>query len=75
MKDTKSITTIFRSLLQIVSKMHEVGRVCHRDLKSDNIVVGDDLEVKIIDFNVAKVIDEPIQGSTGLKAWSAPEMR
>lgn len=55
--------------------MHEEGRVCHRDLKPDNIIVGDDLLVTLIDFNVAKQIEAPIHGGTGIKHWSAPETR
>jgi eukaryotic-like serine/threonine-protein kinase len=69
------VRKILRSSLKTLSMMHDEGRVCHRDLKPDNIFVADDLNITIIDFNVAKVIDEPITGSTGLKHWSAPEMR
>ena len=46
-------------------------------MKPDNIMVVNDDDVKIIDFNVAVYVSkgEKITGGTGLKEWSAPETR
>ena len=52
-------------------------RICHRDLKPDNVLAADDFSVKIIDFNTAAKADADLQvsGGMGLKEWSAPETR
>lgn len=44
--DTKSI---FRQLLEGIRYCHQ-QRVCHRDLKLENILIDSENKVKIIDF-------------------------
>ena len=76
-------------LFQATDYLHR-NKICHRDLKPDNILATPEystkgltnqsksIRVKIIDFNVAvKLHDEnsKISGGTGLKEWSAPETR
>ena len=41
--------------------MHEVG-VWHRDIKVDNIMFDQNGVLKLIDFNISKVIDESMSG-------------
>lgn len=43
----------FRQMLEGLQAAHQAG-VVHRDIKPQNIVIGKDLQVKIIDFGVAK---------------------
>jgi serine/threonine protein kinase len=43
---------LMRNLLEVVSYLHAVG-ICHRDLKPDNLIVADDMSIKLIDFNVS----------------------
>ena len=43
--------------------MHEKG-IVHRDIKSENILITEDLKVKFIDFGTAKdMINKEIKGS------------
>jgi serine/threonine protein kinase len=50
-------------------------------LKPDNLIVADDMSIKLIDFNVSVWLTgdttylKEIIGGTGLKQWSAPETR
>jgi serine/threonine protein kinase len=43
---------LMRKLLEVVSYLHAVG-ICHRDLKPDNLIVANDMSIKLIDFNVS----------------------
>lgn len=79
---TEEIKHVMSQALDALVYMH-AERVCHRDLKPDNIIVNPmDNSLKIIDFNVSAQYEkgasgytDTIQGGTGLKEWSAPETR
>ncbi|KAF7721745.1 Serine/threonine-protein kinase par-1 [Apophysomyces ossiformis] len=49
---------LFRELCEGVQYLHEHCKVCHKDLKLENILLDDDLHVKICDFGLA-VYQEP----------------
>lgn len=55
--------------------LHSLG-VIHRDLKSENLVVADDLHVKITDFGLACFESEmpSMTKDVGTYRWMAPEM-
>ena len=46
-------------LADAVSAAHQQG-ITHRDLKPDNILVGDDGRLKVLDFGLAKLREEPL---------------
>jgi len=50
--------------------------IIHRDLKSLNLLVNKDFQVKICDFGLSRVIDHTTQmtGNIGTVAWVAPEL-
>jgi len=78
--DYVEVEQLTHQLLRAVLHCHG-AKIAHRDLRPDNLVVsqsedGVEMSLKLIDFNVAWDLEksEQIQGSTGVKEWSAPEM-
>eukprot|EP01022_Parablepharisma_sp_SALTPOND_P020733 TRINITY_DN3857_c0_g1_i1.p2 TRINITY_DN3857_c0_g1~~TRINITY_DN3857_c0_g1_i1.p2 ORF type:complete len:372 (+),score=40.87 TRINITY_DN3857_c0_g1_i1:3659-4774(+) len=51
-----TIKAIMRQLLEGLEFVHSKN-ICHRDLKPDNILLDDELHVKICDFGSAKILD------------------
>ncbi|CAD8064043.1 unnamed protein product [Paramecium primaurelia] len=47
------IQIIALNLAQSIKQLHQRG-ICHRDLKPDNILIGNNLSLKLIDFGVSK---------------------
>ena len=67
-----ALLTIFRQVCLGIEHTHQAGYV-HADLKPDNILVGDALDVKIIDFGFAAPIGTQLAGSKGTFGYLAPE--
>lgn len=76
-----TLISVFVSVLQGVRELHntiiENEGIIHRDLKPDNIMIDDELNVKIIDYGLSKIIDFSSITSTGTQIGSplymAPE--
>eukprot|EP01137_Pigoraptor_chileana_P013440 Opistho-2@4693 len=66
---------IARQILSAVEFMHGAN-IAHRDIKLENIVISENLDVKIIDFGCAAVFDERSRLKTrcGSAAFMSPEM-
>jgi serine/threonine-protein kinase len=67
------VAKIISQASRALSKAHKAG-IVHRDLKPDNVFLATNVEnaesdlpytVKLVDFGIAKIVDEP-QGQTGL---------
>jgi eukaryotic-like serine/threonine-protein kinase len=52
------VLRIGRGIARGLGRAHEVG-VVHRDLKPDNVMIGSEGDVKILDFGIAKFDDPP----------------
>jgi len=67
---------IFRQVLIGLAHIH-TRSIIHRDIKLDNILIGEDETVKICDFGVSKIIPKdpkPIREQCGTPAYIAPEI-
>ncbi|MBE0620072.1 MAG: protein kinase [Burkholderiales bacterium] len=71
------ILAIFRQVLMALRDIHAAG-VLHRDLKPHNVMFRADGSVALVDFGIAKLIDEPgitRQGTLlGSPTYMSPEM-
>jgi serine/threonine protein kinase len=74
-KDEKIIATILKICLETLAYLHDKGYI-HRDIKSGNILVSKDGNVKLGDFGVAtKVKKESKKKSfVGSFCWMPPEV-
>lgn len=64
----------FGQLLECVSKLHQLG-LAHLDIKPENILISEDLQLFICDFGSAKKLSEKLDEMLNLsQEYSAPEM-
>jgi len=67
-----SLLTIFMQVCLGLEQTHQAGYV-HADLKPQNILVGEHLDVKLIDFGFAAPIGTKLKGAKGTFGYLAPE--
>ena len=79
--EEKFVKVIFIKLIKAVRYLHILG-LCHRDLKTDNIVLdGEEFILKLLDFGFSSKIIRTKDGkarhqtgSVGTKGYAAPEI-
>ena len=68
------VRTYFHQLIEGLEYIHSQG-VTHLDLKLENLMLGSDFQLKIIDFDQAQLITDNIITSGGSQGYRAPEVR
>jgi serine/threonine protein kinase len=76
-KDQADIAKVTRKIARGLQKAHEHG-IIHRDLKPENIMIDADGEPIVMDFGLARKVDDDIQLTTpgrllGTPAYMSPE--
>ena len=78
--EEKAIALHTRQILEGLAFLHD-NRVCHRDLKCDNVLIDVNGSCKLADFGCSKRLDVSPEGSTiimksmkGSIPWMAPEV-
>ncbi len=69
----KLIRTYFRQLIEGLEYIHS-KRVAHLDLKLENLLIGEDFLLKIVDFDLAQEVGEKDLISGGTRDYRAPEI-
>lgn len=73
----KLARTYFKKLVETISALHEQGYV-HRDLKSENILLDENFQLKLADFGFATKFTEhdrnQMKIKLGTEAYMAPEL-
>lgn len=74
--DESFVAAIAKEVLIALAYLHEQGKI-HRDLKSQNILVGHEGEVKLTDFGVSTQLSSNFSRrntTVGTPYWMAPEV-
>src|SRR5262249_13004872 len=69
--DAQEITDLTNKIARGLHKAHELG-IIHRDLKPDNIMIDADSEPVIMDFGLARQVDEDIRLTSPGKILGTP---
>lgn len=68
---------IFFQIIETLEYLHQERHIIHRDLKAENILLGDDLNIRLIDFGLSRTFSEKdpfLQTTCGSPAYMAPEI-
>ena len=69
----KLIRTYFRQLIGALEYLHS-KKVCHLDLKLENILLGDKYQMKLADFDLSYIEGDKSILTRGTKFYRAPEL-
>ena len=74
--DKTTVKSIMRQLVEAVKHCHQHG-VVHRDIKLENILIDDNFKIKLTDFGLAGIKNDPYEvfsTNLGTVKYTAPEM-
>lgn len=64
--------TVGRDLARTLAELHAAGWV-HGDVAPSNVVIDDAGELVLVDFGLARKVDEPREGPSGKPGYASPE--
>jgi len=67
------VRTYFHQLIEGLEYIHSQG-IAHLDLKLENLMLGEDFKLKIIDFDQAQSLKDKLISSGGTICYRAPEV-
>lgn len=73
-QDEKLVRTYFHQLIEGIQYLHS-NNVYHLDIKPDNLLLGKDMNLKLIDFDSAYVVGDEHIRSRGTKHYRAKEVK
>jgi len=73
-KDQKLVRTYFRQLVEGLDYLHQQG-ISHLDLKLQNLLLSEEFQLKIMDFDLAHIEGDSKIISKGSEDFRAPEVK
>lgn len=73
-QDEVLVRTYFHQLVEGVEYLHSRG-IAHLDLKPDNLLLGEDLRLKITDFDAALMENDNVVHGKGTTNYRSPEIK
>ena len=67
------VKRIFRQIVEGIRHCHE-RRICHRDIKLENILIDGSEQVRLIDFGFSATCGERLRNFCGTPPYIAPEI-
>lgn len=75
--DEKTARTYFRMMIDGIQACHDAG-IAHRDIKPQNLLLDREYQLKLTDFGLSKIREDPNVGMSttyvGTRGYQAPEL-
>lgn len=72
--DESELLCVIKQLCNGLDYLHNHHQICHRDLKLDNLIIGRDGYLKLIDFVDSRSTNQLCVGLVGTEIYVAPEV-
>jgi serine/threonine protein kinase len=72
--DDKLVRTYFHQLIKGIEYLH-AHEICHMDLKAENLLLGEDLQLKVADFDLCFKRGDKVLMGNGSPGFRAPEVK